>query len=1471
MASLEGMVEGPYDVDAAGLLLEHSGTSGVFAYVIEELARKNPGAAEAFLSKSISFLDAKRDSESGKGIKRTPRRDVNVKELVSAAELAYASVFKTFQVYRLNDIAIAQECLSTMRRLKELSAALDSNKGRFNPSVLFAGHDLKDETVVSELRGTCKDMLSTVNRIRSESTRMAAEEAERGRATVLSRATGALDGFLRTVVQAGIQAQPFTRVAMAGGWRAEGSHAQQPTGPGQVDWKRLQQPAKQSTGPRFGEIGEGFLQSAAPQGNSVHVEPIRGPTALSPQASEMSGTNFVISHAEKSGMRCGVCLGLVKPGLPIATCPSGHVFHASCEERVGNCPKCGSNSTKGNVDKKSKSDLKIKGTGIADEGTYSEIQKLYQTFKLFEDYSEDYSVSNFKDDMRRLDRIYGTKAIGASTFMNQLHGRLTEAVESIDKNEIPEEDYAEYVGKFKELANRIKKRLKKGSPFRYWLFDKTRWLNTKEPEKLAKDLENVLEEVDGTVNSVSKTYQKAPAALFETIGPKIARMEELWAKYINGTIWKNVIQAVGIGLAATIFEGVAMPKIQAGFNQQNTPDNSGKGGDNNSTNGTATWTPTPPVQNSTFPRQITALFNQANHLFNTSDVFAGKANVSLEGNNYVYKVDGQVFLKQNTTTGDYLINLTGEDGGLQTPASIWLKVVSPKLTGEKVGLEVILNNAGDPANSTAKLAKYYVIASPPAENINGKETFITGGTFRLVNSKGEVMLDKNGKPAERPMYTKDGAINTSGVVELAVSVPANSNITGVVDISTACGSFAGQVGCLVPDMPYLVKAALAAKELPYNAKEIAWSYNLTNTDGGLSPTLEYTLTSVGGDSIIQNTVSPAPGDNNVKVPLTPLAKGDYIFKVVDKTAGRTILDTVVHQSGMAPEASGLTNESVNHDFVKNGVYTLKQTVHINNEPGEVTHYKWEVDVGGQSRVIENSTTGDTVSLETLVTSADVKAAGGALQVNGTLQLWDDDNAVSNGQPVAKEYQFTQTINRVNYAPTVEFNSKSIDVTQGYASKPIGINASDLDGDLVEKVEATLDGSTPVPVVKDGDGWKAVLGENLTGLAAGKHVLTAKAYSGEQWSELASTDVVIHSPPKVEKFDAYTYFDFDAGKEFLHVEGQVTPGSGLNGTYVTLTDHLGNEANISLGASESFSKDIPLNELASLNVSQIVSAKAGALDVNGANTDKHSGLEVRVKDVVFDGVINYDISPNYNLLGYAKSGKDLNVSLQAATAGFTDIKNYSKAIWSTLYSDSSFVPEDNCYQFGLQFIEAFNKYKHSSAHINGNACAYITTRKKSDNTKVMEIIARQDDSQDGTYEINYLVNLLNGNAVPLSQAYQSMGSKLIWDADSGITGEDLTNGVWQMISSVGCNKYAFSIGAQNDHLQVSDSAWAYLRPIANGTGSGNTFTAADEVKLGNICTTIKDLLQKLPADKNLLVDFNAVSGRLYAKPMPLAAK
>jgi hypothetical protein len=40
-------------------------------------------------------------------------------------------------------------------------------------------------------------------------------------------------------------------------------------------------------------------------------------------------------------VRCHICLGTIKSGLPLVRCECGKTYHETCASRVGECPNCG--------------------------------------------------------------------------------------------------------------------------------------------------------------------------------------------------------------------------------------------------------------------------------------------------------------------------------------------------------------------------------------------------------------------------------------------------------------------------------------------------------------------------------------------------------------------------------------------------------------------------------------------------------------------------------------------------------------------------------------------------------------------------------------------------------------------------------------------------------------------------------------------------------------------------------------------------------------------------------------------------------------------------------------------------------------------------------------------------------------------------------------------------------------------------
>jgi hypothetical protein len=48
-----------------------------------------------------------------------------------------------------------------------------------------------------------------------------------------------------------------------------------------------------------------------------------------------------VEKKEVGQSKCNICLGLIKPNLPVIVCRCGNTYHESCAERVEVCPQCG--------------------------------------------------------------------------------------------------------------------------------------------------------------------------------------------------------------------------------------------------------------------------------------------------------------------------------------------------------------------------------------------------------------------------------------------------------------------------------------------------------------------------------------------------------------------------------------------------------------------------------------------------------------------------------------------------------------------------------------------------------------------------------------------------------------------------------------------------------------------------------------------------------------------------------------------------------------------------------------------------------------------------------------------------------------------------------------------------------------------------------------------------------------------------
>ena len=66
-------------------------------------------------------------------------------------------------------------------------------------------------------------------------------------------------------------------------------------------------------------------------------------------------------------VKCGICFGIVKTGLPLVTCSCGRKYHISCFERVGECPSCGLDMSSGIGEPAGSNDFNNKLSSIVED------------------------------------------------------------------------------------------------------------------------------------------------------------------------------------------------------------------------------------------------------------------------------------------------------------------------------------------------------------------------------------------------------------------------------------------------------------------------------------------------------------------------------------------------------------------------------------------------------------------------------------------------------------------------------------------------------------------------------------------------------------------------------------------------------------------------------------------------------------------------------------------------------------------------------------------------------------------------------------------------------------------------------------------------------------------------------------------------------------------------------------------------
>jgi len=128
-----------------------------------------------------------------------------------------------------------------------------------------------------------------------------------------------------------------------------------PDGPDTGDEDIDAMPGDDGSAEARGMNGAGAAISKVPQGHKGK-ERVRKTSFKGKTPKYMDGNGKVScgrgdeapKGATASGsVKCGICFGIVKTGLPLVTCSCGRKYHISCFERVGECPSCGLDMSSG--------------------------------------------------------------------------------------------------------------------------------------------------------------------------------------------------------------------------------------------------------------------------------------------------------------------------------------------------------------------------------------------------------------------------------------------------------------------------------------------------------------------------------------------------------------------------------------------------------------------------------------------------------------------------------------------------------------------------------------------------------------------------------------------------------------------------------------------------------------------------------------------------------------------------------------------------------------------------------------------------------------------------------------------------------------------------------------------------------------------------------------------------------------------
>jgi tetratricopeptide (TPR) repeat protein len=85
-----------------------------------------------------------------------------------------------------------------------------------------------------------------------------------------------------------------------------------------------------------------ILRSGESRKQPVRVRPTKGgDLPLGIKVEDAAPLTTPLNQFVTKSVRCHICLGTIKSGLPLVRCECGKTYHETCASRVGECPNCG--------------------------------------------------------------------------------------------------------------------------------------------------------------------------------------------------------------------------------------------------------------------------------------------------------------------------------------------------------------------------------------------------------------------------------------------------------------------------------------------------------------------------------------------------------------------------------------------------------------------------------------------------------------------------------------------------------------------------------------------------------------------------------------------------------------------------------------------------------------------------------------------------------------------------------------------------------------------------------------------------------------------------------------------------------------------------------------------------------------------------------------------------------------------------